>query len=128
MSVHEFIARVIQHIDNVVLHTRYYGAYSNILRHKWREEGKKPNPQSKGLSRKEYKINWRKMIWKIYEVDPLICVCCGSEIEDAQQGMKLVFLIDEESARLELKRLRKLKYYFHGRWSEHSPPFINTAA
>ena len=115
------MARVIQHIDNVVLHTRYYGAYSNILRHKWREEGKKPNPQSKGLSRKEYKISWRKMIWKIYEIDPLICIFCGSE-------MKLAFLIDEESAKWELKRLRKLRrYYFHGRWSEHSPPFINTS-
>ncbi len=69
MNVFEFIARVIQHLDPITLHTRYYGVYSNIIRHKWKGQGLKPNIQSKGTARKDFKISWRKLIWKIYEVD-----------------------------------------------------------
>ncbi len=121
MSVFEFIARVIQHLDPVTLHTRYYGVYSNILRHKWKEQGLKPNIKSKGTARKDFKISWRKLIWKIYEVDPLLCVTCGTE-------MKLKLIVDKESAYWELKRLRALKYYFLGRWTDHPPPFLISAA
>ena len=30
MSVYEFIARVIQHVDPITMHTRYYGVYSPL--------------------------------------------------------------------------------------------------
>ncbi len=120
MSVYEFIARVIQHVDPITMHTRYYGIYSNILRHKWRKKGLKPNSTSKGIDRRDFKISWRKLIWKIYEVDPLICITCGEE-------MKLKFIVDKESAKYELKRLHEIKYFFLGRWSIHPPPFLNVA-
>ncbi len=132
MSVFEFIARVIQHLDPITLHTRYYGVYSllipsplgsrgNILRNRWKKQGLKPNIKSKGTARKDFKISWRKLIWKIYEVDPLLCITCGTE-------MKLKLIVDKESAYWELKRLRALKYFFLGRWTDHPPPFLINAA
>ncbi len=30
MSVYEFIDRVIQHVDPITMHTRYYGVYSPL--------------------------------------------------------------------------------------------------
>ena len=51
----------------------------------------------------------------------MICVKCGAE-------MKLEFIVDPESAKWELKRLRKMKYYYHGGWSNHSPPKFSEAA
>ena len=86
-----------------------------MIRGKRRSEGKKANPKSKGIDRGDFKIKWRDLIWKIWEVDPLLCVRCGKEME-------LKFLVDKDSAKWELKRLRKMKYYFYGRWSDKSPP------
>ncbi len=138
MSVFEFIARVIQHLDPITLHTRYYGIYSllipsplgsrgNILRHKWRQQGLKPNVSSKGIDRKDFKISWRKLIGN-HEVDPLICITCGTEMPlGATLVVKLKLIVDKESAYWELKRLRALKYYFLGRWTDHPPPFLNVA-
>ena len=145
--------RVIQHIDPVAINTRYYAprcpkgsVYSNLLRHKWREQGIKPNRESKGIYRKDFSMNWRTLIHKIWEVDPLICIKCGTEMPKVPVRVELKFLVDEESAKWELKRLRKMKYYYLGRWSSHlksgwfhatiatgcgdislPPPFINAA-
>jgi hypothetical protein len=41
--------------------------------------------------------------------------------------MKLTFLVDAESAYWFLKRIRKLKYYYFGRWSPYPTPFISAA-
>ena len=87
----------------------------NVIRGRRRAEGKKANPKSKGVDRVEFKIKWRDLIWKIWEFDPLVCVNCGTEME-------LKFLVDEDSAKWELRRLRNLKYYYYGRWSDRSPP------
>ncbi len=62
-----------------------------------------------------HKIKWSDLIWKVLEVDPLLCVRCGKEME-------LKFLVDKESAKWELKRLRKMRYYFYGHWSNRPPP------
>jgi hypothetical protein len=51
MSVPEFIARVVQHIDPVIWHTRYYGVYSNRIRHRRKKAGKKANSESKNIYR-----------------------------------------------------------------------------
>ena len=120
MTVNEFIARIIQHIDSTAISTRYYGIYSNHLRHKWKQQGIKPNPDYKGVYKKKFSISWRKLIYKIWEIDPLICINCGTE-------MQIKFLVDVESAKWELKRIRKLKYYYLGRWTDHPPPHINVA-
>jgi len=113
--IYDFMASILQHVDNITQHTRYYGAYSNVIRGRRRAEGKQANPKSKGIDRGEFKIKWRDLIWKIWEIDPLICVTCGTEME-------LKFLVDKESAKWELRRLRNLKYYYYGRWSDRSPP------
>jgi len=50
--------------------------------------------------------------------------------------MRLEFIIDEESAKpvpdsvqgWELRRLRRCKYYYYGRWSDKSPPELEIAA
>ena len=56
MSVFEFIARVIQHLDPITLHTRYYGVYSNILRHKWKEQGLKFKVNNKGTWSLDFRL------------------------------------------------------------------------
>ena len=122
LNVYEFIARIVQHIDGQTIHTRYYGVYSNTLRHKWRKDGRKPNIKSKGIDKKDYKKKWAELIWQIYEVDPLVCINCGAR-------MKLKFLVDKNDARLQLEKIKKLKHYFLGlgRWSFHPPPQMYAA-
>ena len=121
LNVYEFIARIIQHIDSRTIHTRYYGIYSNTLRHRWREHGKKPNTKSKGIDKKDYKKKWAELIWQIYEVDPLICVRCGARME-------LKFFIDKKEAKKQFKKIKRLKYYFLGRWSFRPPPRLFAAS
>ena len=62
--------------------------------------GKRANSKSENIYRRDFKISWRKLIWKVWEIDPLVCVKCGSE-------MKLEFIVDEESAKWELRQLKK---------------------
>ena len=99
----EFLARVIMHIPAPRRHlVRYYGAYSNASRGKrrLREEtacpsgdghapsvrGKKdPGPDARALRR-----SWAQLLKRIYEVDPLVCPRCGSEMK------VIAFIIDHE--------------------------------
>lgn len=53
LSVFEFMARIIQHIDSEVISTRYYGIYSNRIRNKWKKEGRKVNKKSLGMTSKD---------------------------------------------------------------------------
>ena len=120
MSVYEFIARVIQHIDDVSINTKYYG-YANRIRNRRNKEGKKVNLCSRNIKRREFTISWRELTLRVWEVDPLVCINCGSEIE-------LKFLFDKVKAKFELRGLHKMKYYFYGRWSERAPPDLLKAA
>ena len=80
----EFIARVTSHIpDKGQVTVRYYGLYANAHRGKVKkasraafplrivEEELRPIP-SKG---------WAEMIRKVYEVDPMVCPQCGSQMK-----------------------------------------------
>ena len=95
----EFLARVIMHIPEPRRHlVRYYGWYSNVVRGRRRREeesgcgggsghssGRKRDdgPDARAMRR-----GWAQLIKRIYEVDPLVCPLCGSE-------MKLIaFIID----------------------------------
>ena len=123
MDVLEFIVRRIQHIlSSYFQKVRFMEIYSNKYRGQHKEHVKELKPDSKGIPRKDWDTSWRRLIWKIYDEDPLICVTCGTEME-------LKFLVDEalrcpqgNSAKWELRRLRNLKYYYYGRWSDRSPP------
>jgi len=90
----EFLARVIMHIPEPRRHlVRYYGAYSNVSRGKrrLREEaacpsgdGQAPSVRAKkdqGPDARALRRSWAKLIKRIYEIDPLVCPSCGSEMK-----------------------------------------------
>jgi hypothetical protein len=81
----EFLARLQQHIpsryESVV---RYYGAWS----YRYRGEQKKRELKQEALSIQDVQIPkkkasraWAVLIQKVYEVDPLVCPKCGSQMK-----------------------------------------------
>ena len=103
----EFIARLAQHIPLPRIRLiRYFDLYSSKSRGKWKDwehvsklapdswkeqnrieiqdEGEdiaEPANQSDDISAKKSKATWARLIAKIYEVDPLTCPKCGSEMK-----------------------------------------------
>jgi len=65
------------------------GYYSNAARGRLKKEDSQPeyhiieDDSPAGLNR-----SWARLIQKIYEVDPLICSCCGSQ-------MKIIAFIED---------------------------------
>jgi len=115
----EFLARVIMHIPEPRRHlVRYYGAYSNVSRGKRRlreeaagsacspGEGHSPSTRAKkdqGPAARALRRSWAKLIKRIYEVDPLVCPKCGSE-------MKVVaFIIDHVVVDKILRHLERVE-------------------
>ena len=85
---------------------RYYGYYSNVSRGKRQKENQDdhiPFILEPGVSSKEYRKNWAKLIQKIYEVDPLTCPKCSGK-------MKVISVIEEE----EVTRLPCLSMTLNG--------------
>jgi hypothetical protein len=71
---------------------RYYGYYSNVSRGKRQKENEDyriPFILEPGVSAKEHRKNWAKLIQKIYEVDPLTCPRCSGK-------MKIISIIEDE--------------------------------
>lgn len=86
----EFLHRVCLHIpDPYESLIRYYGFYSNAARGKRKKLGlekeEAPNIDVKVIddspSEKSCRKSWSQLIYKIYEVDPLKCPQCGSEMK-----------------------------------------------
>ena len=115
----EFLARVIMHIPEPRKHLiRFYGWYSNLSRGKrrLREEaagstcpsgdGQAPlvrAKKDKGPDARAMWRSWAKLIRRIYEVDPLVCPKCGSE-------MKVVaFIIDHVVVDKILRHLERVE-------------------
>jgi hypothetical protein len=98
----EFVARVIMHIPEPRRHlVRYYGWYSNVSRGKRRkaeaEDGEVVDTGVAPASRaaraevrndRALRRSWAQLIKRIYEVDPLVCPTCDSE-------MKVIAIITE---------------------------------
>jgi hypothetical protein len=108
----EFIAAITQHIPEKGLQlVRYYGWYSNKSRGVRAKAAEKPETKVIGghgsVAKKAANSQWRALIQKIWEVDPLICGKCGSE-------MKIISFITEREV-IE-KILRHVK-----RWPEAEP-------
>ena len=99
---------------------RYYGLYSSRSRGKARKDGSldkfgwgarseeepKKEPEEnpvETLSEKKSKQTWARLIKKVYEVDPLICTKCGSEMA------VLVIITNPEEVHKILNHLRKNK-------------------
>ena len=91
----EFLARVIMHIPEPRRHlVRYYGWYSNVSRGK-RQKAEAENgevvdtgvaPASRAArdevrNARALRRSWAQLIKRIYEVDPLVCPSCGSEMK-----------------------------------------------
>ena len=107
MSVDEFISRTIQHILPFHLQrVRYYGFYSNKHRGKYHRKQQKDSKP-----RKAYNMGWRKLLWRIFHVEPLKCLNCGAE-------MKITGIFTGVRAREILKDYTAFKYYIKGRWRE----------
>ena len=95
----EFIAEIVAHIPDAYEKTAIeYGWYSNRTRGYRKEHGLlKPDPPAKCAEADSDKAEidtrraWARLIAKVYEVNPLICPRCGSE-------MKVVAVIDQEDA------------------------------
>jgi len=87
----EFLARVLIHVPESNKHlVHFYGAYANRIRSSLRNddpapESDKTNPPPRALSKR-----WRELIYRIYQVDPLTCTQCGSE-------MKILAFISEHA-------------------------------
>ena len=102
----EFIARLVQHIPLPRIRLiRYFDLYSSKSRGKWKEwehvskhapsgwkeqngieiqdeENETPDhAASDKAAAKKSKSTWVRLIAKIYEVDPLVCPKCGSEMK-----------------------------------------------
>jgi hypothetical protein len=110
----EFLARVIMHIPEPRRHlVRYYGAYSNVSRGKrrLREEAACPSgeghaPSVRGKKDLEpdaraLRRSWAQLIKRIYEVDPLVCPSCGSEMK------VIAFITDHAVVDKILRHLRR---------------------
>jgi hypothetical protein len=122
----EFLARVIMHIPEPRRHlVRYYGWYSNVSRGKRRKAdaelgllapagfgGPSCDDRDRTPNARVLRRSWAQLIKRIYEVDPLVCPSCGSE-------MKVVaFISEHEVVDKILRHLKRL----NERARERGPP------
>ncbi len=84
----EFLHRRCLHIpDPYESLIRYYGYYSNAARGKRKKLGLDPADDIEidiiddSPSKKACRKTWAQLIYKIYEVDPLLCPKCGSRMK-----------------------------------------------
>ena len=77
----EFITRVVQHIpDPGQQMVRYQGIYTNAARHKRKKMKQLSAPdivEADFRERSAYRRNWRRLVWKIFGADTLLCHRCG---------------------------------------------------
>jgi len=101
----EFIGQTVQHIPIPRIRLiRYYGLYSSKSRGKWKDwdhvarlaplgwkeqngiekqeedDNNNESCNEDNVSSNKNKASWARLIAKIYEVDPLVCPKCGSEM------------------------------------------------
>ena len=96
----ECVARVLVQIPDPRRHlVRYYGAYSNRVRGQRRKvesrlegngSGEAEDPLPPPPERAALRRRWANLIRRVYEVDPLVCPRCGSE-------MRVIGFITEQS-------------------------------
>ncbi len=69
--------------------TRYYGAYANrnrkaLSQNEWTAplpSSAKTNTDKRAAPSTSSRANWARLIRKVFEVDPLLCGKCGSEMK-----------------------------------------------
>jgi len=76
----EFLARVLIHIPETNKHlVHFYGAYANRVRQNYRTQASPEHADQ--TPRRALNKRWAELIDRIYEVDPLTCTQCGSEMK-----------------------------------------------
>lgn len=71
---------------------RYYGYYSNVCRGRRKKQNQDaliPDILERDEDSQAYRMNWAKLIQKIYEVDPLTCPTC-------QGQMRVISVIEDQ--------------------------------
>jgi hypothetical protein len=107
----DFLARVIAHVPEPRLHTlRYLGFYSNVSRGR-RRKGRdtplrpaRPPQEPDGLTPAERQARrraWAQLVRRVYEIDPLVCTKCGSEMR------VIAVILDPKVIRKILDHIRK---------------------
>jgi len=112
----DWLARLVIHIpgkgEQMV---RYYGYYSNKSRGMRKKENNDDNVKSElvtvesDISRKKFRKNWARLIQKIYNVDPLLCPKCGSE-------MRIISFIEDDAT------IKKILMHLDLWNMNHDPP------
>lgn len=110
------LARLVTHIpgkgEQMV---RYYGYYSNKSRGMRKKENNDDNVKCElvtvesDISRKNFRKNWARLIQKIYNVDPLLCPKCGSE-------MRIISFIEDDAT------IKKILMHLDLWNMNHDPP------
>jgi hypothetical protein len=97
----DFLAEVTQHIPNRGEHLiRMYGFYSNKQRGVRNKKAEKGELSKEQKIKKRCSLTWAMLIKSIYEVDPLLCPVCQSE-------MKIIALIDGKKQPTVVKKILK---------------------
>jgi hypothetical protein len=106
----EFLARVITHIPDPRRHlVRYYGWYSNVSRGRRRKADAEqeitltplPVTRDEVHNARALRRSWARLIKRVYEVDPLLCPSCGSEMK------VIAFITEHDVVDAILRHLRR---------------------
>lgn len=87
----EWMAATCSHIPNPGEHmVRYYGFYSNAARGKRgkKEDGNLLIVRKPLFKKRDFRLNWARLIKKIYEADPMRCPKCGG-------AMRIIAFIEQ---------------------------------
>ncbi len=79
----DFIHHLTMHVPPKGVHLiRYYGLYASRTKGKRRRESRRArfDVVEQDSTKKQMKKAWARLIQKIYEVDPLVCPRCGSQM------------------------------------------------
>jgi hypothetical protein len=88
----EWLARMSDHIPDPGQHrTLFYGEYANRVRSEPEPAEADTSPVPAQPPRKRCSPSWARLIAKVYQVDPLLCVRCG-------QGMSIVAFVIKPAA------------------------------
>ncbi|HSF18124.1 MAG TPA: hypothetical protein VLK65_21490 [Vicinamibacteria bacterium] len=96
------LAPVLIHIPEPHKHqVHFYGAYANRVRSNYRREDANPPGQNNDIAppRRALSKRWSELIYRIHEVDPLICLRCGARMKI------LAFIIEPDVIRRILDHL-----------------------
>jgi hypothetical protein len=100
----EFLARVLIHIPEPKKHlVLFYGVYANRIRASYRTEDTalagQDGEANEPTSRRTLSRRWSELIYRVYEIDPLVCPRCRARMKI------LTFITDPKVIRQILEHL-----------------------